>query len=269
MSALVALGEAIRASPLFQPDSFDIDAFVDGLTPEQVEGILAPILAEQNAIKFQRYANLFPDEGPVRRELYKRHLEFFDAGRIYRERCFLAANRAGKTVSGAYEVCAHLTGDYPHWWTGRRFRKNIDAWAAGDTNETTRDIIQKELFGEVVWEGNLKTFDGSGMVPKDRIGRVRWKAGSVQDLADTVEVMHITGRRSRLGLKSYDQGRRVFQGTAKHVIWLDEECPEDVYGECLIRTATTRGIVMLTFTPLRGMSKVVLSFLPQDRRPAQ
>ncbi len=37
----------------------------------------------------------------------------------------------------------------------------------------------------------------------------------------------------------------------------------DVYGECLIRTATTDGIIFLTFTPLAGMSDVVMSFLPE------
>ena len=42
----------------------------------------------------------------------------------------------------------------------------------------------------------------------------------------------------------------------------------DVYGECLVRTMTTDGIVMLTFTPLAGMSDVVISFLPKEMRPA-
>ena len=36
----------------------------------------------------------------------------------------------------------------------------------------------------------------------------------------------------------------------------------DVYGECLIRTATTNGILMLTFTPLAGLTETVLQFLP-------
>jgi len=31
-----------------------------------------------------------------------------------------------------------------------------------------------------------------------------------------------------------------------------------------IRTATTNGIVMLTFTPLAGMSEVVMGFLPAE-----
>jgi phage terminase large subunit-like protein len=72
-----------------------------------------------------------------------------------------------------------------------------------------------------------------------------------------------------LGLKSYQQGRGSFEGTSLHVIWLDEEPPVDVYGECLIRTATTNGIIMLTFTPLEGLSDVVMSFLPMEMRPGQ
>lgn len=32
------------------------------------------------------------------------------------------------------------------------------------------------------------------------------------------------------------------------------------------RTATTNGIVMLTFTPLEGMSEVVMGFLPEEMR---
>ncbi len=33
-----------------------------------------------------------------------------------------------------------------------------------------------------------------------------------------------------------------------------------------IRTATTDGIIMLTFTPLKGMSEVVMGFLPVEMR---
>jgi len=59
----------------------------------------------------------------------------------------MAANRVGKTVVGAYEMTCHLTGVYPHWWEGRRFDHAVDTWACGDTSETTRDIVQKELMG--------------------------------------------------------------------------------------------------------------------------
>lgn len=216
------------------------------------------------------FYRLFPDEDTTHadgmkvfaRAKYPRHLEFFEAGAKYRERCAMAANRVGKTFGmGGYETAAHLTGQYPDWWQGRRFDNPVRAWAAGKTNETTRDIVQATLLGNISFSGGKKAFDGTGVIPGKTLGSVTWKQG-VSDLADTIKVRHISGGWSTLGLKSYQQGRGSFEGTAQHIIWLDEEPPEDVYGECLIRTATTKGIIMLTFTPLAGMSAVVQSFLP-------
>lgn len=249
---------------------------------------LIALLEEQDRRKAQRlFHALYPDEdtpwdgptildGKVRegqilhaRRKYPKHMEFFEAGAQYRERCFMAANRVGKTFGGGgYEMAAHLTGQYPDWWKGRRFNHPVSTWAAGDTNETTRDVIQADLLGGVIGtDGGRKGFDGCGIIPGDTIGAVTWRSG-VADLADTVRVKHVSGGWSVLGLKSYEQGRKKFQGTAKHVIWLDEEPPLDVFGECVIRTATTGGIIMLTFTPLSGISDVVRGFLPDDMRPA-
>lgn len=198
------------------------------------------------------------------REKYQKHLDFFTAGMQYQERCLMAANRVGKSFSaGGYEMACHLTGLYPPWWPGRRFSHPIAAWAAGDTNETTRDIIQLVLLGEIAGEGQGKTVDGRGVIPGHLIGKPRWKSG-VPDMVDNVAIRHVSGGVSKIGLKSYDQGRRSFQGTAKHFIWLDEEPPQDVYGECLMRIATTKGMIALTFTPLEGLSEVVLSFLPKE-----
>lgn len=244
----------------------DVDAFIAELSDEDVAALLTPMIEHEQAERFTKFKRTFPDEGPLRRQLYVKHMEFFNAGAAFSERLFMAGNRVGKTVAGTFEVTSHATGLYTDWWTGRRFGHATHGWAAGDTNETTRDIIQKELFGEVMWVKGRKTFDGTGMIPRECIGACSWKRG-VDNLADVVKVKHVTGGWSTIGLKSYDQGRRVFQGTAKHWIWLDEECPIDVYGECLIRLMTTRGILLLTFTPLLGMSEVVLAFMPDDMRP--
>lgn len=220
----------------------------------------------------RRFFDLFPDEGPFRRELYPKHLEFFAAGAKYRERCFMAANRTGKTLgAGGFETVCHLTGLYPVWWPGKRFDRPTRGWAAGRTNETTRDIIQRKLFGDVAWRGGDKTVTGRGLVPGDLIGDVTWKQG-VQDLLDTVRVKHVSGQFSTLGLKSYQQGRGSFEGTEQDFVWLDEECDPLVYGECLIRTASTdgnpdhNGLIYLTFTPIEGMSEVTMSFLPKEMR---
>lgn len=205
----------------------------------------------------------YPDEGPLRRALYPKHMEFFEAGAKYRERCALAANRIGKTEGmGGYETALHLTGEYPSWWKGRRFDKPVAVWAAGKTNETARDIVQRKLFGPVTGEGTVhKSVAGTGLVRGRHIGDITWKQG-VQNFIDTVKVRHISGGWSQLGMKSYQQGRGSFEGTEQDVIWLDEEPPLDIYNECTIRTATTDGIVMLTFTPLEGVTGTVLSFLP-------
>lgn len=207
--------------------------------------------------KRRKLFTLYPDEGPLRRELYAKHLQFFRAGVEHQERAAIAANRVGKSFGiGGYETTLHLTGLYPEWWEGRRFEHPVDVWAAGDTSETTRDIIQLILMGPA---GEY----GTGLIPGEAIeGNPTHRSGVAQAI-DTVRVKHASGGISVLGFKSYDQGRRKFQGTAKHVIWLDEEPPEDVYSECMARLMTTNGIMISTFTPLEGLSNVVLKYLPE------
>lgn len=213
---------------------------------------------------------LYPTDGPLRRELYTKHMEFFRVGATYRERCAMCANRIGKTWGmGGYETTLHLTGKYPDWWEGRRFATPIDAWAAGKTNQTTRDIVQKALLGDVKRAGGSgsRVLTGTGLVPAGLMGYPTWYKGSSTDLVDQIPIRHASGGWSHLGFKSYQQKRGSFEGTEKHVIWLDEEPPEEIYGECIIRTATTGGIVMITFTPLDGISQVVLAFLSPDMQP--
>jgi phage terminase large subunit-like protein len=208
----------------------------------------------EKAVRQNRMALFYPDEGPLRRELYARHLDFFAAGAIHRERCFLAANRVGKTEGvGAFETVLHLTGEYPDWWRGRRFAHAISAWAAGDTGKTTRDIIQLKLLGKAAEFG-------TGMIPLRRLLDTTPKPG-IPEAVETIYVEHVTGDRSRISLKSYDQKREAFQGTEQHLIWLDEECPPDIYTECLMRTMTTNGLVMITFTPLLGMTELIRGFV--------
>ncbi|MGE0525885.1 MAG: terminase family protein [Bdellovibrionales bacterium] len=211
--------------------------------------------------KYRLIDTYFPDDGPLRRELYKKHLSFFEAGLSFEERLALAANRVGKTETmGGFEMVCHLTGRYPPWWNGRCFDKPIEAWAAGKTGQTVRDILQKKLLGP-------KNDMGSGLIPKELIIKTTPRSG-IPDAIDTVWVKHISGGISELGFKSYDQKRQSFEGTKKQVIWLDEEPSLDIYTECLLRTTDTsgrnegNGIIMLTFTPLQGMSEVVLQFLP-------
>lgn len=168
----------------------------------------------------------------------------------------MAANRVGKTVAGGCEVVYHATGNYPHWWTGYRVDGPCLIWAAGDTGKTTRDVIQVELLGE---HGAL----GTGLLPFDSIARTTAKSG-VSDAVEIIYVRHKSGGESPICLKSYDQRREAFQGSKPRVIWLDEETPEDIYGESLTRTMTNDGRVMLTFTPLQGLTPLVKSFVDES-----
>jgi phage terminase large subunit-like protein len=125
---------------------------------------------------------------------------------------------------------------------------------------------QTKLFGTVEGSSATKRFSGTGLVPGDCLGRPNWRSG-IPNLIDTIKVHHISGEWSVIGLKSYQQGRGSFEGTEQDIVWLDEEPPLEIYTECLIRTMTTRGLIMCTFTPLEGMSEVVLSFLPGGKLP--
>jgi phage terminase large subunit-like protein len=223
----------------------------------------------ENLPKHNRIREQFPDEGPFHRGLYPRHMEFFAGGAVHTERCFMAGNRVGKTRAGACEMTYHLTGEYPVWWVGRRFEKPINAWAAGSKFQTVRDIVQAELLGKPAPDNNTKPDDpiglGTGMVPLRCIRKVRPRSGGVADAIELAYIKHVSGGTSTLGFKSYDQGRKAFEGTGQDVIWVDEECPYDIYLECLTRLLTTKGIIYLTFTPLQGLTDVVLRFLPGGR----
>lgn len=200
-------------------------------------------------------------------ELYKQYnilsykpsskqLDFHKKGASFKERLFLAGNRCGKTFCGAKEMAMHLTGIYPDWWQGLRFEKPIRAWAASVTAESTRDILQAAYLG---------TEDTYGAIPEGLILKKTYKR-SVPEAVDVLYIRHKSGGVSQLGFKSYDQGREKFQGTSRHIIHLDEEPDLRLYEECLMRTLDCGGSIILTMTPLKGMSDVCLHFMESDNK---
>jgi phage terminase large subunit-like protein len=185
---------------------------------------------------------------------YPRQQDFHTAGASFRERLFMAGNQLGKTVSGAAEMAIHLTGRYPKDWKGRRFDRAIAAWASGVTGESVRDTVQRLLMGR---PGQF----GTGFIPADCIVGDPKKALGTPDLLDSVTVRHASGGESRLYFKRYEQGREKWQGETLDIVWFDEEPPSDIYTEGLTRTNATGGMAYMTFTPLLGMSEVVMRFL--------
>jgi len=170
----------------------------------------------------------------------------------------LAANRSGKTLSCGFEGAMHATGRYPEWWDGKRFKKPTFGWAAGKSNETTRDVVQQMLMGdsEDAW--------GTGAIPKADIAKVD-KARGIAGAVDKVYVKHISGGVSIIQFKSYEQGWEKWTGADVDWVWFDEEPPERVYKEGLTRTNNTRGITFCSLTPLMGMTEVVGHFYPSAK----
>jgi phage terminase large subunit-like protein len=233
------------------------------LSPEARKVLLGRLKANlARGDAYRKFERLYPDTGPLRRDLYNKHTSFFAAGVKQMERALMGSNRCGKSTAAAFEMVAHLTGRYPAWWRGRRFDRPITAWASGVDAKSVRETVQAALFGE---DGRL----GTGMLPLDLIESTTKRAG-VAGAIDSGIIKHVSGGRSRVVLKSYDQGRESFQGARIDCGWCDEEPPVSVYSEFLTRLMSTvpgepSGIMLATFTPLMGMTAVVLSFLPGGR----
>ncbi len=186
-------------------------------------------------------------------EPYAKQKEFFSAGAKYRERLFMAGNRLGKSLAGSFEVGYHLTGLYPEWWTGRRLEKPTTWWVAGEDGQSTRDTPQRLLLG-------TRQEPGTGAIPKNLILDAKTARG-VPDLLDYAVVSHVSGGKSYVYFKTYGKGRDRWQSADLGGLWFDEEPDIDVYLEGITRTNTTLGPVIVTFTPLKGMSDVVARFI--------
>ena len=212
----------------------------------------------------------FPDEGPLRRELYPKQLEFFRAGKSYPMRLFSKANRVGGTEGFGCEFTYHLTGDYPEWWEGHVFGFPITAWAAGTTNLKTKEILQAKLFGTKDAAQTNKI--GTGIIPRDAIEHVRLRAG-LPGAIESATILHKDGGSSELTLKSFEQGHEAFQGNEVHVIWADELMPLPVLTECVVRITPTAtfagGLIAWTVTPEEGLTEAIMEFMPDGQFPEE
>lgn len=183
---------------------------------------------------------------------YPKQESFHGAGVIYRERLLMAGNQLGKTFAAGNEVTFHVTGIYPDDWKGKRFTKATRGWVGSVTSELTRDGAQRILLGPIgQW--------GTGCIPKELIIEIK-RARGVPDAVETILVRHINGEISQITFKAYSDGREAWQAETLDFVWFDEEPPEDIYVEGVTRTNNTKGVVFLTFTPLLGMSNVVMRF---------
>lgn len=189
-------------------------------------------------------------------EPYPWQRSFIDATKDNNQLLACCGNRTGKTFTGAALMVHALTGEYPEDYKGRVWDKPINAWVSGISTITTRDILQSELFGD------SKRFPdslGEGAIPKDNIIAFTRKQGT-PNCIESAQIRHKSGGMSTVAFKSYEMGQDSYMGTSMDLIWLDEEAPKAIYTQCATRTATTSGIVYMTFTPEHGLTEVVDEF---------
>lgn len=148
-------------------------------------------------------------------------------------RLFLGGNRAGKTVAGAAEMVMWLTGQ--HQYQQLKFKTPIRARAiAVDFENGVKKIVQPEI---------------ARWIPPSQLKNGSWE-DSYEKSSRTLTLVN----GSTLEFMSYDQDKDKFAGTSRHLVWFDEEPPEGIFNENLLRLADVGGHWMMTMTPLIDMS---------------
>jgi phage terminase large subunit-like protein len=142
-------------------------------------------------------------------------------------------NRAGKTEAGA-GVVAKLFKDMP----------DCRMWCA-----TLSDLSIK------VQQRKLSSLIRQRDIEYGEYNPIRgWKNNLV-----------LSKKAGMINFKTYEQGREAFQGDDLDLIWLDEECPFDIYQECIARITDRQGAILLTFTALSGYTRLVSDLWGTDR----
>jgi phage terminase large subunit-like protein len=130
-------------------------------------------------------------------------------------------------MMGAYECWLAITGKHPY----RKFPANGKMWICATSFEKTQNI-------------NLPKFElfmPSSYKPQSRYNKqekIWWIVGE--------------DREWKVQFKSADARRRAFEGDDIDCMWFDEEMPEDIYSECMMRLIDRRGIWWMTATPMLG-----------------
>jgi len=174
-----------------------------------------------------------------------------------RQRLLMCGNKVGKTFCSAMEVAIHATGRYPQWWKGSRFLYAPEILVCGLTNDSVRDLGQRELLGDPT---DIKQL-GTGTIPKNAIGKGRNKTG-VPNAYDSIRIKHVSGQFSKIYFRAYEQGWKKFQGIAADVLWPDEEPPPEIWSQLIRATlAKPNAIIFCSMTPEEGMTETVTQFM--------
>jgi len=209
-------------------------------------------------LQFEEWVITVADDMQVNQLKYFRPFEhqrkFFETHDSPR-RGILAANRIGKTVSTCYETAMHLCGIYPDWWRGYRFDHPITAMVAGEGWSQVAMVLQNELLG--TQDVKIQEQLGTGAIPLTAIITDTMRNDGANCMG--VEIRHPKGK-SYLLFANYTQEVRQMQGFKLNLAVFDEQPPDDFFSEIVTRTATTQGLILCSFTPLKGLNGLVSKF---------
>ncbi|MEA2038044.1 MAG: hypothetical protein U9O94_11155, partial [Nanoarchaeota archaeon] len=140
-------------------------------------------------------------------------------------------NRSGKTEVCSVDTAIQITGVIPKVIKESypmEFIRPGRYWASSLSYPFSRDVARPKL---------------RKYLPTRVVDRFN-KADSIFYLKDGGEI----------GLKSQDSGRDAYAGDSRLQVWMDEEHSREVYKEAYMRTIDCSGRMVMSFTPVDGLT---------------
>lgn len=155
-------------------------------------------------------------------------------------RALFGGNRSGKTHGGCAEDAFWAT--HSQRYRLRPRRKDIKILIGSESNEYNRDIIVPKL----------RTLIPQSLIIKE----TRIQRGMIDfwNLPDG----------GKIKFKNYEQDVDKWAGDDYNLIHLDEESPPEIFKECLLRTIDRNGEIILTMTPVKGLTWVYQDVYEKD-----
>lgn len=240
---------------MYKLSDFDLDNLP---YDKQVE-LLDLLEKDREYYRYNYIDTLFPEDGLLSIHRYPKHIEFFSAGGLYKHRMIMAGNRSGKSYLSCYEVACHLTGIYPIWWDeigGKRLSRACDWVIIGEETKLLRLSIVDTLLGPL-------DARGTKMIRRTNLDLASLtETKKSETTISSFRVKHISGAYCNVEFRTYEMPRTSFQAFTANILF-DEEPPEDIYLECLMRPLTLGidGMTIMNFTPMKGPTKLLTNFL--------
>ena len=198
---------------------------------------------EQSAILQQELLRRREGDPLTNFELFSPQREFVAdiLARRYKEYYYIGANRSGKSDAGAAagSYLARFGYDYKPGREGSDISSKVRAtsgWVSAIDFPTGRDTIQPKYFD-------------NGFTPPGATHEPFIPAREIADWRISDQILKLKNG-SIIGFKSADSGRTKYQGAEKDWIHFDEEHPEGIYEESIIRVGANPLHIFTTCTLL-------------------